>query len=211
MEFQQQDLSLLLAAYYRLLRGTQEGASNGSDSGERSLDHLTLEGPEHHCVWALDGLGTVDDTGLHQMLIKTQWNFSTDSGPSRRGYWGMLLCVYCCYSNLSDTVPGCKGKVSAWRLLEGQGEARKVAPTVYLEESEKPRPRVLSWYFLAWTVCEKDFQNLHGVYLDVGSWSPLIKREWNYSTLKASGHDPEDTAAEQFVHSWTILERAWVT
>lgn len=149
--------------------------------------------------------------GLHQTLIKTQWNFSTDSGPSRRSYWGMLPCVCCCYSDLSDTVPRMQGQGVSMTSLGGTGRGKESCATVYLEESEKPGPRVLSWYFLAWTVREKDFQNLHGVFLDLASWSPLIKREWNYSTQKASGHDPENTAAERFAHSWTILERASVT
>lgn len=59
----------------------------------------------HHRVWILDRLETVDDMGLHHTLIKTQWNFSTDSCPGCCNYKGMLPCMCCCYSNLSYIIP----------------------------------------------------------------------------------------------------------
>lgn len=83
----------------------------------------------HHGVWVLEGLGTVDDMGLHHTLIKTQCNFSTDSRPSRCNYGGMLPGVCCCCSNLSYTVPRMQEQGVSMTCPRGTGKGKESCAT----------------------------------------------------------------------------------
>lgn len=94
--------------------------------GPSNVGRWWTSGALHHHVWALDGLGTVDDIRLRHTLIKTSETFQLTHVPA-----AVLMgeCYPVCAVVTATSVTlcrGCRSKVSAWRVLEGQGEARKV-------------------------------------------------------------------------------------
>lgn len=147
-------------------------------------------GPARNCSWH----------GLHHTLIKTPSNFSTDSRPSHCNYGGMLPCVCCCCSNLHYTVPRDAGARCQCDVSRRDRERLGKLCNIPLGGKYETGAQVPSWYFLAWIICEKDFQNLHEILLDLANWRSLIKSEGKYSTQKA-GHDPHLEHCHGIIHS----------
>lgn len=167
-----------------------EGAGNHSGFSERPLDQLTFEGDEHRVFhimvcefwkgWQLEMTWTASYTNKNTAKL---FNWLTSRCCS---YGGMLPRVCCCCSNLGNTEPRMQEQGVSMTCLGETGKGKESCATFYLEEKWGTGPRVLSWYFLVWVTREKHFQNLHGVFLDLASWSSFIKGECNYLTHKAS-------------------------
>lgn len=135
---------------------------------------------------------------------KNPVQLSTDSHPSRCNYGGNVTP---CVLLLQQPPPHCAWDARA-RCQHGvsQRDRERQGKLCNAEESAKPGPRALLWYSLAWIICEKDFQNLHGTVLDLARWSSLIQSEGSYSTQKA-GHDSDLEPCNRTVQSLMNSEK----
>lgn len=143
----------------------------------------------HHGVWGLNGLGTVDDMGLHHTLIKTQGNFSTDSSPAAVITGECYPVCAVAAATLATPSLGCKSKVSAWRAPQGQGKARRIVQRGGKCETRAPSSsaallRVNNWWEgfpkspwdSSWPGWLKLFNQKWRQLFDTESWSwPLLR------------------------------------